>query len=357
MAIRGFLVCADITGYTAYLSGTELEHASGILTELLRLLLGEVQAPLQLSRVEGDAVISYAPPGDGFQGQMVVDRLDDTYVAFRRALQQMIVNTSCPCQACATIDSLDLKFLIHHGEFAVQRIGQQDELVGPDVNFLFRLTKNKIRATLGLPGYMAFTGEALAALALPGFADILAPHREDDPERGSVVLHVRNMGPIWEDRRNRAAFEIPREDILIEGEYTLPVPIDQAWSYLTRPESRAVMFGADAMDVDRLADGRIGPNAVYVCSHGSQKIPHTVVDWLPPRRYAYSSPVPGGMSMVGQFRLEPESETSTKIGYLMSISRGLKSTLFRSKIRKQMQQWTDQGLARLADMVEAGRTE
>ena len=159
----GVLGGGDITGYTADLSASELEHASGIVGELLRLLLGEVEAPLHLSRGEGDAVISYAPPGNGFQGKMVVDRLDDTYVAFRRAMGQMIINTSCACKACANIGSLDLKFLIHHGEFAVQRIGTQDELVGAEVNQLFRLTKNTIRQTLGLPGYMAFTSEAIAA--------------------------------------------------------------------------------------------------------------------------------------------------------------------------------------------------
>ena len=129
-------------------------------------------------------MISYAPPGDGFQGQLVVDRLDDTYVAFRRAMGQMIINTSCPCKACANIGSLDLKFLIHHGEYAVQHLGVQDELVGAEVNQLFRLTKNSIRQSLGLPGYMAFTAEAIAALALPGFVDGLITHTENDPERG-----------------------------------------------------------------------------------------------------------------------------------------------------------------------------
>ena len=299
MANRGFLVCADITGYTAYLSASELEHASGILGELLRLLLGNVQAPLHLSRVEGDAVISYAPPGDGFQGQLVVDRLDDTYVAFRRAMGQMIINTSCPCKACANIGSLDLKFLIHHGEYAVQHLGVQDELVGAEVNQLFRLTKNSIRQSLGLPGYMAFTAEAIAALALPGFVDGLITHTENDPERGSVVLHVRDMAPVWADRKNRQAFSIPEKEVLLRDERTVPVSLDEAFALLTRPETRVSLFHADSMEVELTADGRIGPNAVYLCAHGDTVIPNLVIDWAPPTRYAFSSPIPGDIPSWG----------------------------------------------------------
>ncbi|HEX5630287.1 MAG TPA: DUF2652 domain-containing protein, partial [Acidimicrobiia bacterium] len=214
MSSRGFLVCADITGYTGYLSHSELEHASGTLADLLRLLLAHVQAPLHLSRVEGDAVISYAIGGSGIQGQLVVDQLDDTYVAFRRALEQMVLNTSCTCNACANIGELDLKFVVHHGEFAVERLGQQDELVGPEVNLLFRLAKNRIRQALGLPGYVAFTTAALEALGLPGFGDTLRDHSEDDPELGRITLHVRDMRPVWEVHKDRVPVTIPAKEVV-----------------------------------------------------------------------------------------------------------------------------------------------
>jgi hypothetical protein len=36
MIQRGFLVLADVSGYTAYLTQTELEHAREILDALLR---------------------------------------------------------------------------------------------------------------------------------------------------------------------------------------------------------------------------------------------------------------------------------------------------------------------------------
>ena len=35
---RGYLLLADISGYTAFLAGTELEHASAIVHELTTLI-------------------------------------------------------------------------------------------------------------------------------------------------------------------------------------------------------------------------------------------------------------------------------------------------------------------------------
>lgn len=350
MSSRGFLVCADITGYTSYLSHSELEHATGTLSDLLRLLLAHVQAPLLLSRVEGDAVISYALGGTGIRGQLVVDQLDDTYVAFRRALEQMVLNTSCRCNACANIGELDLKFVVHHGEFAVQRLGQQDELVGPEVNLLFRLAKNRVRQSLGLPGYVAFTTDALEALGLPGFGKTLLDHVEDDPERGRVVLRVRAMRPIWEAQKDRAPVVIPPAEVVAERSQVVTGPPEVVFTVLAEPATRTVFFDADAVDVDRLADGRIGPDAVYVCAHGDTTIRQTVIDWAPPHRYAFSSRIPGGLTMTGTFRLVAVPE-GTQVTLAVGIPRGLRSSLMRPMMRRQMRQWFDAAFAALDRLV------
>ncbi len=55
----GFLLIADITGYTAFLSQSELEHARDSLNSLLGLLVEQKQRLLRISRLEGDAVFSY----------------------------------------------------------------------------------------------------------------------------------------------------------------------------------------------------------------------------------------------------------------------------------------------------------
>ena len=122
MAEQGYLAIADITGYTAYLNESELEHAQDSLSTLLNLLIDETKPPLTISRLEGDAVISFAIDGSFLQSQSIVDLIDATYCAFKQALERMVLNTTCTCNACRNIPNLDLKFFLHHGEFLLQGI-------------------------------------------------------------------------------------------------------------------------------------------------------------------------------------------------------------------------------------------
>jgi len=151
---EGYLLIADITGYTQYLSQSELEHAQQTLTALLELLVDRTRPPLVISRLAGDAVISYGLRQNFFEGQTFVEMLEDTYVAFRKALERMILNTTCLCNACTNLSSLDLKFFCHFGAFGIQRIGDRQELVGSDVNLIHRLLKNHVAEK---PGFRAYT--------------------------------------------------------------------------------------------------------------------------------------------------------------------------------------------------------
>ena len=329
MADKGFLVCADITGYTQYLSASELEHASGILGELLNLLLGETTTPLHLSRVEGDAVISYSQVADGADPQVLVDRLESTYVAFRRAMEQMVLNTACDCNACANIGTLDLKIVVHHGPFVVQHLGAQDELMGAEVNFLFRLMKNHVRQELGVPGYLALTDAALDAIGLPGYAARLVTHTEEDAERGTVAIHVKAMAPVWEERRAERTVDIGEP--FSADSTVVALPIGEVWAAVTRPDMRVIVFGADKMEADFGDDGRIGRESVYVCFHGDAKILHLILDWEPPTRYVFRSTLPMGVDVLGEITLEPVDDATTKLTFRASHPIGPKRTVRKTK--------------------------
>ncbi|MEK6222145.1 MAG: hypothetical protein N2D54_07840, partial [Chloroflexota bacterium] len=71
MINKGFLILSDITGYTAYLSKSELDHAQGTLTDLLKAMIKNTLPPQVISKLEGDAVFSYAPEGS-FQHSQVM---------------------------------------------------------------------------------------------------------------------------------------------------------------------------------------------------------------------------------------------------------------------------------------------
>lgn len=315
MPQKGFLSIADITGYTEFLSGSELEHAQDSLRSLLNLLIEGTKPPLIISRLEGDAVISYAPEGSFLQGQTLLESVEKTYVEFRLARQRMRLNTTCTCAACKNIPNLDLKFFIHHGEYMLQQLGPYTELIGNDVNLVHRLVKNSIAENQGFRAYAAYTSAAIDALDLGDQSDGFIPHRESDQYEDEVILYVQNLQPVWDRERDHQRTAVKSEEALFIIEEDFPVGPALLWDYLTKPEYRAILNNADGMELEQTERGRTGTGSVYICAHGEQSIQHAVVDWRPFEYYTYESagalpdtcnlvsiylnPIEGGTRIVG----------------------------------------------------------
>lgn len=198
----GFILIADITGYTAYLNESELEHAQGTLNDLLDLLVEHTRSPLIVAQLEGDAVMSYAFQAGFVSGQTFLESIEDTYVAFRRAIDLMVMNNTCECNACANVNSLDLKFFVHFGAFVLQRIGGINQLVGSDINLIHRLLKNTVTAATGIRAYVLCTGAAMETLGLDTSNPKMVQHEETVPDFGLVTVGIRDMHPVYETRRN-----------------------------------------------------------------------------------------------------------------------------------------------------------
>src|SRR5678815_1553787 len=163
---HGYLVIADISGYTSFVAKTELEHSHEILAELLELLVNRFQPLMTISKLEGDAVFAYAADGVFARGATLVDFVESMYVAFRDKQLSMKRATTCTCNACRNIPSLDLKFFVHCGDFIQQKIASIRELVGSDVNLVHRLTKNHISEATGWRAYLMLTEQSCSRLSL-----------------------------------------------------------------------------------------------------------------------------------------------------------------------------------------------
>jgi len=208
MTQQGFLIISDITGYSKYLHESELEHARDSLTNLLNLLIQHTQSPLVLSKLEGDAVFSSAPAGGFLQGQSLLDMIESTYASFRKALDLMVLNTTCTCNACRNLPNLDLKFFVHFGSYMTQKLGDFTELVGNDVNLVHRLAKNHIKEETGFKAYAAFTQSVMDALGLEDFQNSLTPHRETFADVGEVQMYVHDMHKVWERLKDTVRIEV-----------------------------------------------------------------------------------------------------------------------------------------------------
>ncbi len=304
---EGYLLIADITGYTQYLSESELEHAQDTLTALLGLLVENTRPPLIISRLAGDAVISYGLREGFFQGQTLVEKIEDTYVTFRKAIERLVLNNSCRCNACANISNLDLKFFVHYGNFGIQHISDHNELLGSDVNLIHRLLKNRVTEKLGFMAYALYSEAAAHQLDVEEFLGNMIAHYESYEHLGEVKVWVQDMAPVWQEKRNAVAVNFPGEHIWRRYVVDIRLPQEQVWDYLVTPQYRNIFMNADKMDLTGSENGRIAPGSIYQCYHGDKIIPQTILEWQPFEKMIVKElfPLSPDVSILAEYCLEP----------------------------------------------------
>jgi Protein of unknown function (DUF2652)/Polyketide cyclase / dehydrase and lipid transport len=284
VAQKGFLLIADITGYTMFLTSSELEHAQGVLDALFKSIFAEIRAPITLSNLQGDAALAYFPDAQVPQRQFPLDAIERIYCSFANTLAAMRLNTTCSCNACRNMGSLDLKFFLHHGEYAVQTLAGRSELQGPEVIRLHRLMKNTVTKTTGLKAYALVTQQAADAIGLPEFFSGAMRHVEHMDEFGETVCYVYDLAPVFAKwRASRRIFVERGEPLAFESmEIDLPVLPASAWAYVTDVDKKIRwQQGLDGMAMTGLVGGRVVPGSVQHCAHGKGSTVHEIVDWRP----------------------------------------------------------------------------
>ena len=123
---------ADISGYTRFVSGVELDHAQDIIADIMDTLVRALRPPFRLAKFEGDAAFVYAP-ADKLDGSLMQDSIQQAYFAFRKRLRSIKQASTCECQACGRMQNLDVKFVVHHGEFIRQKMSGREAPAGRDV--------------------------------------------------------------------------------------------------------------------------------------------------------------------------------------------------------------------------------
>ena len=79
----GYLVIADISGYTSFVAQTEIEHADMALSFLLETIVEKISGLLTIGQLEGDAVFAYIPESQLQEAKSLLELIDSTYLAFR----------------------------------------------------------------------------------------------------------------------------------------------------------------------------------------------------------------------------------------------------------------------------------
>jgi hypothetical protein len=172
----GTILLADISGYTVFLEDVKQEHANdsfadgqipyayGLMSNLLGGIAERIDPPFRLVKFEGDAVFAVVEDGVGPKGLDLIGCITDCYNEFTGRLDEAGLTWTCTCNACEVKKTLDLKFVLHHGDYIVQSIGTHIEVLGPDITVAHRLLKNTAASKIGSPAYALFTEAAEMAL-------------------------------------------------------------------------------------------------------------------------------------------------------------------------------------------------
>src|SRR5262245_16182070 len=230
---HGYLLLADISGYTSYVACTELSHSQDILSELLELIIERCKPLLTIAKIEGDAIFAYAPEKKIARGEAILELIESTYVAFRSRRAAAHRRTTCTCNACRNIPNLDLKFIAHHGDYFVQNIAGTKELVGSDVNLIHRLLKNHVSESTGWRAYALFSDQSLQHLAIQpdGFFECVESYEHLGTVRTlSMDLHTRYK-EIMDARR----VIITPEEAHQVFEYDYRAPPSILWEWFNDP--------------------------------------------------------------------------------------------------------------------------
>jgi hypothetical protein len=311
-AQHGYLVIADISGYTSFVAKTELEHSHEILSELLELLIERFQPLMTISKLEGDAVFAFATDGVFARGGTLIDFVEATYVAFRDKQISMKRATTCTCNACRNIPTLDLKFFVHCGDFIQQRVANTRELVGSDVNLIHRLTKNHVTEATGWRAYMLFTEQCLNDIQV----NLEDAHiqMEEYEHLGEIKTFNVNLHKRYKEitEQRRVMLEEKDADLVLHIDF--PTPPAVTWEWIQDPEKRNAWNGGHVhWSLGERPNGRGGVGASNHCAHGKSMSTEVIVDWRPFEYATMHSFENGRHTFTETVRFEPLPDGGTRV--------------------------------------------
>jgi Protein of unknown function (DUF2652) len=140
---RGLIFIPDISGFTRFVNETEIEHSRYIIQELLEILINANQIGLEISEIEGDAILFYKY-GDAPELKEIYNQVEKMFCEFHRHLAGYERRRICQCTACKSAIDLTLKVITHHGEFTGYNVKNFSKLIGKDIILAHQLLKNDI---------------------------------------------------------------------------------------------------------------------------------------------------------------------------------------------------------------------
>jgi hypothetical protein len=261
--------------------------------------------------------------------------------------------TTCTCKACKNIPNLDLKFILHHGDYIVQQVRGIRELVGSDVNLIHRLAKNHVTETTGWRAYLLMTESCLAHLDLN--LEGTQEQMESYEYLGNVKTINMDMHRRYHELKEARRVFLSEKDADVHFFVDFPTPPAVTWGWLQDPNKRNAWSGGRVhwYRGDR-PKGRAGSGASNHCAHGKTVSTEVMLDWHPFEYSTVDTYEHGKKRFSETFYLEPLPNGGTRVHnysrIIMPLPRRLRRIVARVLLLNQMKY--DQMIAKAAQFAE-----
>lgn len=273
---KATILIPDISGFTEFLSQTEIEHSTHIINELLEIIIAEDKLNFFLSEIEGDAVLFYRK-GEAPTAEALIDQCLRMFTAFHHQLKIIARDTVCQCGACQMTHGLNLKFIIHSGELFEYKINRFVKASGIDMIIAHRLLKNQV------PGdeYILMSDRLGAQPDTKGGDLRLSWQKAEDhyASIGAVPYHYANLKSVREAippppvRDNPALEEISPDDRTLS--IKVQAPMKHVYQILVNVEKRVLWVnGMKKVDWQPSTE-RLGTK--HVCFTNGLRLEHTII--------------------------------------------------------------------------------
>ena len=147
------------------------------------------------------------------------------------------------------MQSLDVKFVVHYGEFIRQKMAGREELAGRDVILVHRLLKNEVNKTFGAHAYALYSDACVRAMGIDPAAQGLVAHVEAIDEIGEAKCWVRDLERAWTRENETRRTVVEPADALAVMESDFAAPRAAVWEWSPRP--RVGRAGREATALSR----------------------------------------------------------------------------------------------------------
>jgi hypothetical protein len=215
MESKGLLFIPDISGFTRFVNETEIEHTRLIIQELLETLINSNELGLEISEIEGDAILFYKF-GEAPSLEDLYKQVEKMFCEFHQHLIAYDRRRFCQCKACNSAIDLTLKVITHYGEFTGYHVKTFNKLIGKDIIIAHQLLKNDIEQH----EYWLVTKSLLKIIPPAHLTEWMKwDSSAKETENGEIAFHYTQLSEL----KNQIAPEVMPQPDLSEMEKTISV--------------------------------------------------------------------------------------------------------------------------------------